>query len=152
MSLWFFLASAWLLVEGQMVFDFDQEQEENQLWEHEDGTIASFFDNVVIPADRQRKVQLDPRIIIGKDNATAVARKCHPNVNKRILEADHRLIIIGAGPAGLSAGIYAARAGMNPLIISKAVGKTRSTKNTGSHLRSNCSVSGQISKFLPFQS
>ena len=30
------------------------------------------------------------------------------------------LIIIGAGPAGLTAGIYAGRAGLNTLILDKA--------------------------------
>ena len=30
----------------------------------------------------------------------------------------HNLIILGSGPAGYTAGIYAARAGLNPCIIS----------------------------------
>lgn len=34
---------------------------------------------------------------------------------------DHDLIIIGAGPAGLTAGMYAARARMNVLLLEKAV-------------------------------
>ena len=29
----------------------------------------------------------------------------------------HNLIILGSGPAGYTAGIYAARAGLNPCII-----------------------------------
>ena len=34
---------------------------------------------------------------------------------RRVLEeADHRLVIIGAGPAGLAAAVYAARGGMAP--------------------------------------
>lgn len=36
-------------------------------------------------------------------------------------EADYDLVIIGAGPAGLTAGIYAARARMNVLLLEKAV-------------------------------
>lgn len=32
-------------------------------------------------------------------------------------ENHHKIIIIGSGPAGLTAGIYAARAGLNPLVI-----------------------------------
>ncbi len=35
--------------------------------------------------------------------------------------ADYDLVIIGAGPAGLTAGIYAARARMNVLLLEKAV-------------------------------
>ena len=34
---------------------------------------------------------------------------------------DHDLVIIGAGPAGLTAGLYAARARLNVLLIEKAV-------------------------------
>ena len=29
----------------------------------------------------------------------------------------HKLIILGSGPAGYAAGVYAARAGLNPIII-----------------------------------
>ena len=36
-------------------------------------------------------------------------------------QADYDLIIIGAGPAGLTAGIYAARARMNVLVLEKTV-------------------------------
>ena len=36
-------------------------------------------------------------------------------------ETDYELVIIGAGPAGLTAGIYAARARMNVLLLEKAV-------------------------------
>ncbi|MDA3917070.1 MAG: thioredoxin-disulfide reductase [Deltaproteobacteria bacterium] len=36
-------------------------------------------------------------------------------------ETDNDLVIIGAGPAGLTAGIYAARARMNVLLLEKAV-------------------------------
>ena len=36
-------------------------------------------------------------------------------------ETDYDLVIIGAGPAGLTAGIYAARARMNVLLLEKAV-------------------------------
>ena len=37
------------------------------------------------------------------------------------------LIIIGAGPAGLTAGIYATRSGMKTAIISKDIGGTANT-------------------------
>ena len=36
------------------------------------------------------------------------------------MKTDYDLVIIGAGPAGLTAGIYAARARMNVLLLEKA--------------------------------
>ena len=33
------------------------------------------------------------------------------------------LIILGSGPAGYSAGIYAARAGLNPILITGQIGR-----------------------------
>jgi thioredoxin reductase (NADPH) len=41
-----------------------------------------------------------------------------PPVSQEMIEAD--LIIIGAGPAGLTAGIYAKRSGLNTIILEKA--------------------------------
>ena len=32
----------------------------------------------------------------------------------------HKLIILGSGPAGYAAGIYAARAGLNPILLTGA--------------------------------
>ena len=53
--------------------------------------------------------------------------ECSLHVNKRIMHADHRLIILGGGPAGLTAAIYAARAGMKPLVIARDGGQLEST-------------------------
>ncbi|MHA2366176.1 MAG: thioredoxin-disulfide reductase [Candidatus Hodarchaeales archaeon] len=44
---------------------------------------------------------------------------------------EHRVIIVGAGPAGLTAAIYAARANMNPLV---AAGEVQATEMPGGQL------------------
>jgi len=79
---------------------------------------------VIIPSSNRRQ-ELDPRISVSKYNASDL-RVCASS-NKRILDADHRLIIIGGGPAGLSAAVYAARAEMNPLVISRDGGQLESS-------------------------
>ena len=48
-------------------------------------------------------------------------------------EADHRLIIVGGGPAGLSAAIYAARAEMEPLVIARDGGQLESTSTVDNY-------------------
>ena len=62
---------------------------------------------------------------VTKSNASLV-RECSAS-NKRILEADHRVIIVGGGPAGLSAAVYAARANMLPLVVARDGGQLEST-------------------------
>ena len=39
-----------------------------------------------------------------------------------ILKYMEKIIIIGAGPAGISAALYAARANMDPLVINNGIG------------------------------
>ena len=104
----------------------DEGEDDDMDFVESDGAFASFFDTVIIPAQKQRK-QLDPRISVSKRNASDVVRQCHMQVNRRILHADHRVIIVGGGPAGLSAAIYAARAGMAPLVVARDGGQLEST-------------------------
>ncbi|MGI9215127.1 MAG: thioredoxin-disulfide reductase, partial [Gammaproteobacteria bacterium] len=42
----------------------------------------------------------------------------------------HKLIIIGSGPAGFTAGIYAARANLSPLIITGLIKGGQLTSTT----------------------
>ncbi|MDR1426825.1 MAG: thioredoxin-disulfide reductase [Bifidobacteriaceae bacterium] len=44
--------------------------------------------------------------------------------------SDHRLVIVGSGPAGYTAAIYAARAGLDPVVIAGAVTAGGSLVNT----------------------
>lgn len=99
--------------------DFEEDPESKVTKAFED-----FFDDVIIPAS-QRASDLDPRISVSSENASEV-RECTIS-NKRILDADHRLIIIGAGPAGMSAAVYAARAELEPLVVAKDGGQLEST-------------------------
>ena len=46
------------------------------------------------------------------------ANKKHNFISKSM--TDNKLIILGSGPAGYAASIYAARAGLNPIIIAGA--------------------------------
>merc|ERR1712129_50958 len=92
-----------------------------------DENFAMFFDTVVIPA-KQRLGVLDPHVGVSSANASRL-QECAANaLTARILEAaDHKVIILGAGPAGLSAAIYAARAEMQPLVVAKDGGQLEST-------------------------
>jgi glycine/D-amino acid oxidase-like deaminating enzyme len=84
---------------------------------------------VVIPA-KLRSAELDPQIAVSRENVSSLleAGACAANaMTVRILEADHKVVILGGGPAGLSAAIYAARAAMQPLVVSKDSGQLETT-------------------------
>jgi len=51
----------------------------------------------------------------------------------RILNADRRLTIIGGGPAGLSAAVYAARAEMSPLVVARDGGQLEGTSKVDNY-------------------
>merc|ERR1740127_414632 len=89
-----------------------------------DERFANFFDEVVIPVNDKRH-ELHPKAYVSRGNASDL--RCSSNADKRILEADHRLIIVGGGPAGLAAAVYAARADMGPLVVAKDGGQLEAT-------------------------
>lgn len=45
---------------------------------------------------------------------------CHPQ--KRLTDYTYALIIVGGGPAGMSAGIYAALTDIDTLLLTKSIG------------------------------
>lgn len=95
--------------------------------EDEEQRFDDFFDQVVIPA---RDTARSPKISIGKDNATALAKSQECSGNSwtvRILDADRKVVVVGGGPAGLSAAVYAARADLSPLVIARDGGQLEST-------------------------
>ena len=65
---------------------------------------------------------------VRSDRSSQIVRECVAT-NKRILDADHRVIIVGGGPAGLSAAVYAARAEMQPLVVARDGGQLESTSS-----------------------
>jgi thioredoxin reductase (NADPH) len=91
-----------------------------------DEDFDAFFDSVVIP-QRKRLEGLDPRETVSSANASKLAFCASNAFTSRLVEADHKVIVVGAGPAGLSAAIYAARADMQPLVVSKDGGQLEST-------------------------
>ena len=96
--------------------------------------FASFFDTVVIPARQQQLIDLDPRVDVSSETASELQECSLDSQTVRLLrEADHRLIILGGGPAGLSAAIYAARAEMEPLVIARDGGQLESTSTVDNY-------------------
>jgi len=91
-----------------------------------DMNFATFFDSVVIPA-KQRLGSLDPHVSVSSQNASKLSSCAANELTARIVEADQKVIIMGAGPAGLTAAIYAARAEMQPLVIAQDGGQLEST-------------------------
>lgn len=96
-----------------------------------DNAYADFFDRVVIPARDAVKATLDEPITVTAANASEIAsHTCSADaVTVRILEADRKLVIVGGGPAGLSAAVYAARAGMSPLVVARDGGQLEGTSS-----------------------
>jgi thioredoxin reductase (NADPH) len=95
-------------------------------FEPTDENFANFFDTVVIPT-HQRLGDMDPKVEVSSKNASKLGECAANAMTVRILEADHKVIIVGAGPAGLSAAIYAARAEMEPMVVAKDGGQLEST-------------------------
>lgn len=117
MLCWLFFVGMW--VRGQDVL-FGAQEEPGERYD-------DFFDQVVIPA--HDKSSLDTQISVGMENASIVAaQQCSSESwTVRVLQADRKLVILGGGPAGLSAAVYAARADLQPLVLASDGGQLEST-------------------------
>lgn len=91
----------------------------------------TFFDKVIIPSmDQFALDSLDggDSVEVSASTAASLGGSCAADaLTVRILEADRKILILGGGPAGLSAAIYAARADMAPLILARDGGQLEST-------------------------
>lgn len=83
----------------------------------------AYFDSYVIPAQDARR---EPQITVSAENASLVEH-CESDLSVRILDADRKLVIVGGGPAGLSAAVYASRADLQPLVIARDGGQLEAT-------------------------
>ena len=62
-----------------------------------------------------------------------------------------KIIIIGAGPAGISAALYAARANMDPLVINNGIGALEKAEKIENYYGMEHPVSGK-ELFFPYTS
>ena len=60
-----------------------------------------------------------------------------------ILKYMEKIIIIGAGPAGISAALYAARANMNPLVINNGIGALEKAEKIENYYGFENGISGE---------
>ena len=105
--------------------------EDVDLAAEEQNAYENFFDSVVIPANEAVKDTIREPITVGAMNASEIAGlTCASDaLTTRILKADRKLVIIGGGPAGLSAAVYAARADMAPLVVARDGGQLEGTSS-----------------------
>lgn len=114
-------------------YDSDSYEERN-VGEHPDffedlhqkgifSTPVTFIDDEAVIGYRPNKMRnilgVDEDKVIKKGNE-AGEKELFQEVNKQIVEDVYDLIIIGGGPAGASAAVYAARGSLKTLLIDKA--------------------------------